>query len=78
VNARPKQVLAEALELPEEERATLVQELLASLDGEDSDAGAAWAEVIRRRTDDVVEGRGHGPEARPFLADLRERLRRGE
>jgi hypothetical protein len=78
VNARTKHVLSEALELPKEERATLAQELLASIDGEDLDAAAAWSEVIRNRVDDVLEGRGHGPECRPFLADLRERLRRGE
>jgi Putative addiction module component len=78
VNARTKHVLAEALELPKEERATLAQELLASLDGEDSDAAAAWTEVIRRRAEDALEGRACGPECRPFLADLRERLRRGE
>jgi hypothetical protein len=77
VNARTKKVLEEALELPRDERVALAQELLVSVDGEDPDAAEAWAEIIRRRTDDVLAGRAHGPECRPFLAELRERLRRG-
>lgn len=78
MNARTKDVLAEALELPREERAALAQELLASVDGEDPDAAAVWADVIRRRVDDALAGRAQGPECRPFLAELRERIKRGE
>jgi len=41
------------------------------------DAPAAWGDVIRRRADDVLAGRDRGPECRPFLAELRMRLRSG-
>ena len=71
-----RRILVGALELPREERATLAQELLASVDGEDADASAAWADVIRRRVDDALAGRAKGPECRPFLKELTERLRR--
>lgn len=78
MNARTKDVQAEALELPREERAALAQELLASVDGDDPDAAAVRADVIRRPVDDVLAGRAQGPECRPFLAELRERIKRGE
>ena len=56
-------VLAEqALKLPYSERAELAERLLLSLEppGEavsEAEASAAWAEVIRRRSDDVASGR---------------------
>jgi putative addiction module component (TIGR02574 family) len=54
----PKQLLIEALGLPEEERAALASELLDSLDSEvDADAEAAWAAEIRARIDDIESGR---------------------
>lgn len=46
----PKQLLAEALRLPVEQRAALAGELIQSLDSEvDEDAEAAWSAEIRRR-----------------------------
>lgn len=43
-------LLQDVLALPVEDRATMVTELLASLDGEsDSDVQAAWASEIERR-----------------------------
>jgi putative addiction module component (TIGR02574 family) len=54
----PKQLLIEALGLPEEERAALASELLDSLDSEvDADAEAAWAAEIRARVNDIESGR---------------------
>jgi hypothetical protein len=75
VNAVKKEILDAAMKLPKEERAEIAQELLASVDGEDEGAAEAWGELIRHRVDDVLAGRAHGPECRPFLAELRERLR---
>lgn len=77
MNARTKKLLEEVLEMPRDERAALARDVLASLGEEDPDATSAWGEVIRRRADDVLAGRNVGPECRPFLADLRERLRKG-
>jgi hypothetical protein len=78
MNARTKKILEEVLEMPREERAALAHDVLASLGDEVPEAAAAWGEVIRHRADDVLAGREHGPECRPFLADLRERLRNGQ
>jgi len=53
-----KQLLLEALRLPEHERAALAGELLESLEHEvDEDAEAAWSAEIRARLDEVDAGR---------------------
>lgn len=53
-----KKVLDAALELPESERTEVVEELLATLDGEtDEDVDAAWAEEIERRTREIEQGK---------------------
>ncbi len=53
----PKQLLAEALQLPPEERAALAGELIQSLDPEvDEDAEAAWSVEIRRRLERLDAG----------------------
>lgn len=47
----------EALRLPESERATLAQDLVASLDGPaDNDVEAAWDAEIRRRLSEIDAG----------------------
>jgi putative addiction module component (TIGR02574 family) len=47
-----------ALSLPEQDRAQLVHELLASLDGpEDADASAAWGAEVASRLADVEQGK---------------------
>lgn len=52
-----RQLLAEAMRLPEEERAALAGELIQSLDREiDEDAEAAWSAEIRSRLDRVEAG----------------------
>jgi putative addiction module component (TIGR02574 family) len=52
-------VLSEALKLPLEERAQLIAQLLASLDGEpDSDVEAAWAAELESRARKVLAGEG--------------------
>jgi putative addiction module component (TIGR02574 family) len=53
-----KQLLLEALRLPDEERAALASELIDSLDVEvDPDAEAAWASEIRDRVSEIESGR---------------------
>jgi len=53
----PKQLLAEALQLPPEERAALAGELIQSLDREvGDDAEAAWSVEIRRRLERLDAG----------------------
>lgn len=52
-----KQLLEEALRLPDEERAALAGELIQSLDSEiDADAEAAWSAEIRARLERVDAG----------------------
>ncbi|WP_437575123.1 addiction module protein [Sorangium sp. So ce887] len=50
-------VLAEALQLPPEERADVAKRLIASLDGPaDEDVEAAWLAEVERRLQDVDRG----------------------
>lgn len=50
----PRQLLAEALRLPDEKRAALAGELIQSLETEvDADAEAAWSAEIRARLERV-------------------------
>lgn len=50
-------VLAEALQLPPEERAEVAKRLIASLDGPaDEDVEAAWLAEVERRLQDVDRG----------------------
>ena len=53
-----KKIAAEALALPDKERAFLARELIVSLDTEvDPDARVEWAEVIDRRSREIFEGK---------------------
>ena len=57
MNARTRKVLAEALELPSEERGELARELLESLQATASpEVENAWTSVITRRTAEVLDG----------------------
>lgn len=52
-----RRLLAEALQLPDEERAALAGELIQSLDHDvDPDAEAAWSVEIRARLEQVDAG----------------------
>jgi hypothetical protein len=55
VSAREK-LFADALALPERQRAELASELLESLDGADVGAEQAWATEIEKRARAVVDG----------------------
>lgn len=50
-------LLDEAISLPVEERAHLVDCLLQTLNQPDAAHAAAWAEVARRRLDDLRSGK---------------------
>jgi putative addiction module component (TIGR02574 family) len=53
----PKRVFADALQLPEQARAALAAELIATLDdASDPDAEALWSAEIRKRLDEVDSG----------------------
>ena len=50
MSERARKLLQDAMELPVQERAVLITDLLATLDGEpDSDVEAAWAAEVENR-----------------------------
>lgn len=66
-------MLAEALQLPPEERADVAKRLIASLDGPaDEDVEAAWLAEVERRLQDVDRGTAT---VKPW-DEVRERLAR--
>ncbi|MBK8994954.1 MAG: addiction module protein [Myxococcales bacterium] len=79
-NVRPsnaEKVLSDALELTAQDRAKLAAALLASLDeGEDDDAGQAWAAEIERRAERVLSGGSQGAPWETVRERLLARLRR--
>ena len=71
-----RQILEEALRLPLDERATVVAELIASIDGEpDADAEQAWAIEIERRARRALRGESAGRDWPSVRADLDARHR---
>lgn len=66
-----------AMALPENERATLARDLVASLDGaRDEDVAKAWDIEICRRINEVQSGRAQLFDADEVLARARARLKR--
>jgi putative addiction module component (TIGR02574 family) len=58
MNSRAREILAEALRLPDRERAEPAAELIASLDPQaDSGAARAWEEEIARRLAELDSGK---------------------
>jgi putative addiction module component (TIGR02574 family) len=51
-----QQLIAEAIELPVEERARLVNSVLSSLNRPSADIDNQWLQVVQRRLDDVKSG----------------------
>ncbi|MBE7480649.1 MAG: addiction module protein [Polyangiaceae bacterium] len=73
-----EKVLSDALELTAQDRAKLAAALLASLDeGEDEDAGHAWAAQIEGRAERVLSGGSQGAPWEAVRERLVARLRRG-
>jgi putative addiction module component (TIGR02574 family) len=68
--------VAEVLALPEEDRAYLARQLIASLDETvDADAETQWQEVIDRRSREMEEGRVDAGSEEEMVRDIRRKLR---
>jgi len=67
--------MAEVLALPEQDRAYLAHQLIASLDDTvDTDAEAQWNEVIDRRSREMAEGRVDARPEEEVMRDLQAKL----
>jgi putative addiction module component (TIGR02574 family) len=67
--------VAEVLSLPEQDRAYLVHQLIASLDDTvDADAETQWNEVIDRRSREIEEGKVQCRPVDEAVRDVRARL----
>ena len=69
--------IAEVLALPEEDRAYLAHQLIASLDDAadaDADAEAQWNEVIDRRSREMAEGRVDARSEDEMIGAIRHKL----
>ena len=67
--------VAEVLALPEQDRAYLAHELIASLDDTvDADAEAQWQEVIDRRSREIEEGKVRCRPVEDIIRDVRSKL----
>jgi putative addiction module component (TIGR02574 family) len=67
--------VAEVLALPEQDRAFLARELIASLDDAiDDDAEAEWNEVIDRRSRQIEEGKVSCRPVEQVIQDIRNKL----
>ena len=69
------QTVAEVMALPEQERAYLARQLIASLDDPvDAGAEAQWNEVIDRRSREMAEGRVDARPEAEMIGDIQARL----
>ena len=67
--------VAEVLALPEQDRAFLARELIASLDNAvDADAEAEWNEVIDRRSRQIEEGKVSCRPVEQVVQEIRNKL----
>lgn len=67
--------VAEVMALPENDRAYLARQLIASLDGTvDADAETQWQEVIDRRSREIEEGKVNCRSVEQVVEDIRAKL----
>ncbi len=67
--------MAEVLAWPEQDRAFLARQLIASLDeAMEPDAETQWNEVIDRRSREMTEGRVDARSEEEMLQDIRAKL----
>jgi len=67
--------VAEVMALPEQDRAWLARQLIASLDDAvDSDAETQWNDVIDRRSREMAEGRVDARSEQEMIQDIRAKL----
>jgi len=70
------QITQEALSLPFEARAKLVEQLIQSLDdGKFSDIEEAWIQEAEKRYQELKEGKVRGIPVHEVFAEIREELR---
>lgn len=70
-----EKIAAEVMALPEQDRAYLARQLIASLDDTvDADAEAQWNEVIDRRSREMAEGRVDARPEAEVMGDIRAKL----
>lgn len=67
--------MAEVMALPEQDRAYLARQLIASLDDTvDADAETQWNDVIDRRSREMAEGRVDSHSEEEIIGDIRAKL----
>jgi putative addiction module component (TIGR02574 family) len=67
--------VAEVLALPEQDRAFLARQLIASLnDTVEADAETQWQEVIDRRSGEIEEGKVHCRPVEQVVQEIRNKL----
>jgi putative addiction module component (TIGR02574 family) len=67
--------VAEMLALPEEDRAFLARQLIASLeDTMDADSETQWQEVIDRRSREIAEGKVNCRPIEQVVTDIRQKV----
>ncbi len=70
-----QKITAEALALPDDERAFLARKLIVSLDSDaHPNAEAEWAEVIDRRSREISEGKVQCRPTAEAVRDIRAKL----
>jgi putative addiction module component (TIGR02574 family) len=75
VSIAAEKIAAEVMALPEQDRACLARQLIASLDDTvDADAEAQWNEVIDRRSREMAEGRVDARPEAEVVGDIRAKL----
>jgi hypothetical protein len=69
-----KELIAEAISLPVEERALMVDSLLKSLNLPEIDIDKRWASVAQQRVDDLCSGRVEAVEGEKVFEKIWQRL----
>jgi len=71
---KPKELIAEAISLPMEERAIVVDSILRSLNSPEDDIDRQWIAEAERRLDEVRTGRVKAIPGDQVFAQIRKRF----
>jgi putative addiction module component (TIGR02574 family) len=71
---KPKELIAEAISLPVEERAIVVDSILRSLNSPEDDIDRQWIAEAERRLDEVRTGRVKAIPGDQVFAQIRKRF----
>jgi putative addiction module component (TIGR02574 family) len=75
MDTQAEQILQTALSLPADDRVEIAESLLVSIDEERAaEIEAAWADVIRRRIEEIDNGQAHMIPWDETIRSMRERL----